>query len=275
MLQDNQTMQIDQDYDDLLIPISTTTGATSYPSTISVSHPNLSQQIQSQAPLTFDYPSPLTDLDIEEVPGPLASATDNLQTSPGEQDTIQYQEQPRYPEVNIQGYKIRPEEHDEHPDFLKYGRSGGKSQHQKQPVKRAYLSGISDFINQMDNNAPVSELCDSLEALLAEHQRIENEPEVDDAQLGSHELFTLLAGLGRHSKNFSYQEVMCMDDDSRNQAMEATKKEIQQLTDKGMWHEAELPETYEAIPTVLVFTKKFDADGNFVKWKSRCVVQGF
>ena len=118
--------------------------------------------ITIDTPLKYP-PSPLTelepDLDIEEVTnGPLPSVTDDIQTSPGEyQDPHQLVEQQPYTqETDALGYKIRPEERPEHPDFL--------------TVNKAYSANIQGFMDRMKDRIPISQLCDTIEAFLAEHE---------------------------------------------------------------------------------------------------------
>jgi hypothetical protein len=57
--------------------------------------------------------------------------------------------------------------------------------------------------------------------------------------------------------------------------MKTKKKEVNQLSWNGVWHVRPASEGVKLIKTIMVFTKKFDADGNMIKWKARCVAQGF
>jgi hypothetical protein len=125
---------------------------------------------------------------------------------------------------------------------------------------------MSAFINRLNSNTPIDQLHDSLEVLLAEHKKMESDDK--EPSIGENKYLVFLAGLGRKAKNYSYDEVLILEESKWAMAMEAIKVETDQLIEKGVWYESDLP-----IKTVLVFTKKYDSDGNMVKWKACCIAQ--
>jgi len=120
-------------------------------------------------PIVFRPDSPLTDVDVEEVDGPLPSVTDNILPRP-------------------RGFRVRPEEHQDHPQFQQYGRRNGHSQRARKPVNKAYT-------------AP---------ATFAEFaQQLQEPGDDEDAEIPpSEDLEALLAGFGRQTNSMNYKEAM-------------------------------------------------------------------
>jgi hypothetical protein len=101
-------------------------------------------------PRIFRPDSSLTNVDVEEVDGPLPSVNDNILPCPAE-GTIPLVRQTMFPDFNEQGFRVGPEEQSEHLQFQQYGRTGGRSQHNRKPVDKAYhaLASFFEFARQL------------------------------------------------------------------------------------------------------------------------------
>jgi hypothetical protein len=224
----------------------------------------------------FDNPmtrplSPLTD--IEEVEEPLPSVQNNVsqpqQThlkniSPSETDRL--------------GYKIRPEQNPNHPDFANYGRSGGRSQRVKKPVDKAYSSEFTDLFGRMKDardGGSIEDVYASMNALISHYDTYEKS-QLEGNSLDEEDYAAMLAGFNVKSRTLTHREVFGLPAGFRKEeAIKAIKAEVQQIEWKKVWERVQRPPFMQTFLDVqYIVTEKFDAYGQYIKTKARMVVRG-
>lgn len=178
------------------------------------------------------------------------------------------------------GYKIRPEEHPNHPSFASYGRSDGRSKRATKQVNRAYKSDLQDLPKLVDriNDARRGEddegFYECMNAIVEYFADFEDD-EFNLEDLDQEDFFSLFAGFTPRIRTISYHEAMKLTGTRKQNAIEAMKKEAEQMDRKEVWDMVEIPrDAITVLDTQWVFTEKFDSEGNYVKTKARIVVRG-
>jgi hypothetical protein len=237
----------------------------------------------ARPPASFPrFSSPLTD--IEEVDGPLPSVLDtNIGT--GRESRYPLRPMEDY-ETDRLGYRIRPEEHPNHPEFSSYGRVDGRSLRERKPVDRSYLADFPSVLQRINRSYLYDDddgFYHTMDALLAEFNDFEFLGVLDQDTLNIENLEALLAENGNtplakfniRSKTYTYEEAMRFPEPRRTAAVEAIEKEIQQFVEKEVWEEVDQPTSMDTyIGTQIIVDEKHDANGNYIKTKARIVARG-
>jgi transposase InsO family protein len=216
--------------------------------------------------------SPLSD--IEEVDGSSPSVLDRNVRQPQQ---VQLDNVPPF-ETDRLGYKIRPEQNPNHPDFASYGRSGGRSQRARKPVERAYTSEFADLFGRMKkarDGGRIEEMYESMDALITHYDTFEKS-QLEGNPVDEEDYAALLAGFNVKSRTVTHREVFAFPNGFRkNEAIKAIKAEIQQIERKKVWERVAKPEHMQTFLDIqFIVTEKFDAYGKYIKTKARAVVRG-
>ncbi|KAE8216887.1 hypothetical protein CF319_g8884, partial [Tilletia indica] len=73
----------------------------------------------------------------------------------------------------------------------------------------------------------------------------------------------------------TYDEALSRPEPERQEWIDAIEREFNSLIKNGTLEEVMVPEGVNVVSTKHVFKTKYDANGNFIKRKDRCVARGF
>jgi hypothetical protein len=228
----------------------------------------------SSNPLTRPL-SPLTE--IEEVSGPLPSVVnDNLGAREYRNVLTRIGDEGPY-ETDARGYRIRPEEHPEHPDLGSFGRIAGRSQRERRSVDRSYMADFPNWLDRIIKSKSDDDdggFYGTMEAVLAEFNDFESSI-IDPDSYQTEDYQALLAGFNVRSKPYQLYEAMRLPEPRRTAAVQAIEKEFRQLKERGVWEEVDPPQHMDTfLDCQIIVDEKHDANGDYIKTKARVVVRG-